>query len=844
MLARRWVLTAAVPLFVVLAIVAFLSVSFAISERKEQSRVIHTFEVIDRLQNLLSDVQEAEDSQRGYIITRQMRFLDRYRSGSNHARQDVDAFRKLTTDNPRQQARAERLRRLVDQRLEALEITLQNARQPATATPPILAAMNEGKQRMDALRRELAQGTAQENELLAMRIQARRLAEQNEIIFSSLAAFAAFLVLLAAAGLLVRNNSRLAQSEQKLAEESGILQATLDNMRDGIAMFSAQDELRAFNDRFFLFFDIPRSNAVKGVKLADIETALLGQSLPKDIFRGLDDGGTDRRISVRDRQLDVYRIPTPAGGFIIVCTDVTARVQAEQVAKQAQKMEAIGNLTGGIAHDFNNLLQIIGSNLDLAVLNAASAEKNAERIQHALSAVARGARLTGQLLAFARRQPLNPRATNLSRFIRETADMLQRTLGEQIEVECLVAGGLLNTLVDTAQFENAILNLAINARDAMPDGGKLTLELANSFLDDSYAATHGEVTAGQYVMVSVSDTGTGMAADVLARVFEPFFTTKPEGRGTGLGLSQVYGFVKQSGGHIKIYSEVGQGTTIKLYLPRTRKPQEDTGPMETGPVKGGSECVLVVEDDEDVRAAVFDMLTEFGYAVLKAENAEQALAILNSGVSIDLLFTDVVMPGPVSTREMARRARELHPNLAVLYTSGYTQNAIVHNGRLDDNVFLLSKPYRRDELASKIRSMLEPRRAPAAAPQPAPDNTGNQAAKRHGKILVVEDEPLILMATMTYIEEIGLQGIEASNGEQALSILQGDPDISVLLTDLGLPGMSGQQLIEAALGLRPDLKIVVISGRSAEHAAGQNAFQAEYLPKPFTPDQLQRVLMA
>jgi CheY-like chemotaxis protein len=403
--------------------------------------------------------------------------------------------------------------------------------------------------------------------------------------------------------------------------------------------------------------------------------------------------------------------------------------------------------------------------------------------------------------------------------------------------------------VDLAQFENALLNLAINARDAMPDGGKLTLELANSFLDDAYAGGHVEVTAGQYVMVSVSDTGAGIAPDVMARVFEPFFTTKPEGRGTGLGLSQVYGFVKQSGGHIKIYSEVGQGTTLKLYLPRTRKPQEETGPVVTGPVKGGTECVLVAEDDEDVRSAVVDMLTDFGYRVLKAENADQALAVLNSGVRIDLLFTDVVMPGPISTREMARRAQELHPNLAILYTSGYTQNAIVHNGKLDDDVFLLSKPYRRDELARKVRSLLDPKQGSIAATEPpAGDQSAgdglSMARTPPARVLVVEDEPLIRMATITFIEEMGLQGTEAANGEEAMSILRNDPDIGFLLTDLGLPGMTGYQLIEEALRLKPDLKIVIISGRSAEHAAGTKPFQAEYLSKPFTLAQLRRVLKA
>src|SRR6202000_1626702 len=239
--------------------------------------------------------------------------------------------------------------------------------------------------------------------------------------------------------------------------------------------------------------------------------------------------------------------------------------------------EAVGHLTGGVAHDFNNLLQIISANLDLAAADARHNPKTAERLQNAISAVERGSRLTGQLLAFARRQALDPRSTNLGRLLQEMTDLLRRTLGERIEVESIVSGGLWNTLVDPTQVENAILNLAINARDAMPNGGKLTIELANAFLDETYAAAHSEVSAGQYVMLAVSDTGTGMSPEIAARVFDPFFTTKPEGKGTGLGLSQVYGFVKQSGGHVKVYSEAGQATTVKIYLPRTRKPQEGMG---------------------------------------------------------------------------------------------------------------------------------------------------------------------------------------------------------------------------------------------------------------------------
>jgi CheY-like chemotaxis protein len=321
----------------------------------------------------------------------------------------------------------------------------------------------------------------------------------------------------------------------------------------------------------------------------------------------------------------------------------------------------------------------------------------------------------------------------------------------------------------------------------------------------------------------------------MAKAFDPFFTTKGVGKGTGLGLSQVYGFVKQSNGHIKIYSEVGQGTTVKLYLPRTRKPQEGVGPVPTGPIEGGSECILVVEDDPQVRAAAVDTLSELGYAVLRADNAEQALAILSSGAAVDLMFTDVVMPGPIGTRELARRAQELHPNILVLYTSGYTQNAIVHNGKLDDDAMLLSKPYRRDELARKLRQMFASRKNAGAPP-------AVEAPRARPKVLVVEDIGLIRMTTVEMIEEIGFAAAEAADGNEALKHLENDPAIGVLLTDLGLPGMSGRELVETALAMKPQLKVIVVSGYSTQESAVSE--RASYLMKPFDIEQLRRVLDA
>ncbi|HVU20020.1 MAG TPA: CHASE3 domain-containing protein [Rhizomicrobium sp.] len=828
-----------IPLVVVTAVISYFSVQFAAEERIEQGWVVHTYQVIDTLKDVLSDAQNAETGQRGYIITREQKFLAPYRAGVRRARANLQNLRGLTRDNPLQHARAEKLALLLDARIKALDASIAFTVQALKSSPELLAAMDLGRTRMDSLRVELARAIAEENRLLKSRIESRHVAERKEIIAASSAAFVALLVLLSTAVLLLRSNARLVESERELENESAILQTTLDTIRDGIAMFASNGDLCVFNAQFFGLLAIPTEFAHKGARLTDIRAAVQEAVRPL-----LDEGRAEeweqgyRRVSMSARELDVYRSPVPTGGVVVAVVDVTARVEAELVARQAQKMEAVGHLTGGVAHDFNNILQVIGANLERVVRERALSPEAAERIQSALDAVANGAKLTSQLLAFARRQPLDPRSTNVGRTIQDMTELLRRTLGESIEVECVVAGGLWNTLIDPSQIESAILNLSINARDAMPNGGKLTLEVANAFLDDAYAAQHAEVSPGQYVMIAVSDTGVGMSDDTVARAFEPFFTTKPEGRGTGLGLSQVYGFVKQSGGHIKIYSEIGQGTTIKLYLPRTRKPQEGMSPVLTGAPLGRSECILVVEDDESVRSAVVDMVSELGYKVLKADNADQALTILSSGVRIDLLFTDVVMPGAINARELARRACELHPHISVLYTSGYTRNAIVHNGKLDDDVFLLSKPYRRDELASKLRRLLD-KRPGSVSPVDLPIVATPPAS---GKVLVVEDIGLIRMTTVEMLEELGFKTVEAATGEDALTILQNDREINILLTDLGLPGMDGRKLAQEALRLNANLKVVIASGYSSEHGTEDLPPGSSQLMKPFDIEQLKRAL--
>ena len=384
-------------------------------------------------------------------------------------------------------------------------------------------------------------------------------------------------------------------------------------------------------------------------------------------------------------------------------------LRSQEILRQSQKMEAIGNLTGGIAHDFNNLLQVISGNLQLLSRDVAGNERAGRRVQNAMSGVSRGAKLTAQLLAFGRRQPLAPKVVNIGRLVSEMDDLLRRSLGEEIEIETVIAGGLWNTKIDPGNIENAILNLAINGRDAMQGSGRLTIEAGNASLDLDYAKLHPDLAPGQYVLLAVTDTGSGMTPAVLEKAFEPFFSTKPEGQGTGLGLSMVYGLIKQSDGHVKIYSEVGNGTTVKLYLPRSEEDEDSPVSPDANVSETGNETILVVEDDEDVRDTTIATLQDLGYKVLKACDAQSALNVIESGISIDVLFTDVVMPGQLKSPELARKALLRLPNLVVLFTSGYTQNAIVHGGRLDKGVELLSKPYTREALAARIRGLLSAR---------------------------------------------------------------------------------------------------------------------------------------
>ncbi|NUR14215.1 MAG: PAS domain S-box protein, partial [Bradyrhizobium sp.] len=397
----------------------------------------------------------------------------------------------------------------------------------------------------------------------------------------------------------------------------------------------------------------------------------------------------------------------PVKRHFFIGRDLTEKQAAEAQFRQVQKMDSIGQLTGGVAHDFNNVLTVITGTIGILADAVADRPELAAITKLIDDAAERGAQLTKHLLAFARKQPLQPREIDVNALVLEAAKLLHPTLGEQITIMPQLTEDAWPALVDPGQLSTAILNLALNARDAMPEGGTLVLETRNIFLDDGYASMNPELVAGNYVMIAVSDTGSGIPPELIDRVFDPFFTTKEVGKGTGLGLSMVFGFVKQSGGHIKIYSEQGHGTSVKIYLPRSSGVQETAFEvLQNAPVTGGDEKILIVEDDALVRQYVVTQIKSLGYAALEAANAAEALTIIDADKSIDLLFTDVIMPGAMNGRQLADEAVRRRPDLKTLFTSGYTENAIVHHGRLDSGVLLLAKPYRKSELAKMLRTAL------------------------------------------------------------------------------------------------------------------------------------------
>jgi signal transduction histidine kinase/CheY-like chemotaxis protein len=685
--------------------------------RSAREASLHSYEVLGTIKDLSHAILDAETGQRGYLLTGSDDYLAPYQASLDRVSFLQGELQRLTATDPAEQERLRALAPILRHKLEELAQTVQLRRDVGFDAAVRMVRTDVGRDYMKTIEATIDVMTGHEQSLLAQRLAAAdsRGAWFRWLMLSGVGVATA--ALLWAARLLNQawSRSHTAEAEQRTLAQR--LNASLDSLSQGVGVFGPNHNLRHWNECFQVLLNLPKSMLREGTPYAVFvaQTAEGGRAFLEDEDQirhvsGMVDGPiVYEHTKPTGHQLEIRRTPVPDGGFALTISDMTKRAQAEGVLREAQKMHAIGQLTGGIAHDFNNLLTVILGNLELVRMKLAGEDALLGRIERATWAASRGAVLTGQLLAFARRQPLAPTSINLAATMPDLIPLLRRTLGEHIEVRYVETAGLWPAMADPAQLESAVLNLALNARDAMPDGGRLTIELGNRVLDEAYARSHAEVVPGDYAMLAVSDTGHGMTSDVLVRVFEPFFTTKAEGKGTGLGLAMVFGFVKQSGGHVSIYSEPGEGTTIPLYLPRGVGDGTSVGQRPRQPIAlpRGQATVLIVEDEPPVREIAAAILGELGYQTLEAADGEEALRVFGAHASsVDLLLTDVVLPGKVRGRELAERIKAVRPEVKVLFMSGYTENSIVHQGRLDDGVQMIGKPFHREELARKVAAVL------------------------------------------------------------------------------------------------------------------------------------------
>lgn len=709
-----------------LALVGGLIFEVSRAARETRDQIRHSNHVIGAVKDLDLALRDAETGQRGYLLTGDDADLGPYSAALTRLGVLQDLLQGLTADDPLAQDRLRDLGPRVRRKLDALARSV-DLRRAGAADPAVdLVRTAEDRTLMQAIEGVLGSMTTDEDHRLADHL---KVGDRRGILVRGLAGFGTVLAvggLLWAAWLL---NQAWARSSRIEAEQRSLalrLQTSFDSLSQGLAVFDGAEALAQWNGCFAALLALPAETLRIGTPYATLVEATgrggpplletpeqLRQAAPQ-----ADGVVTYERAAAEARHLEVRRTAMRDGGFVLTITDVTDRAAAETMLRDAQKMQAIGQLTGGIAHDFNNLLTVILGNLEVVRARLGLDHPLQTRVARAVWAAERGATLTSQLLAFARKQPLAPRPLDLTAVIPQVVPMLRRSLGETIHIRYVESAGVWPAMADQTQLESAVLNLALNARDAMPDGGRLTIALANEALDAAYCRQHAEVEPGDYAMVAVSDTGQGMTPDIQARAFEPFFTTKVDGKGTGLGLAMVFGFVKQSGGHVRISSEPGEGTTIRLYLPRA------TG-VAGGVARGraavalprGAATVLVVEDEPAVREIACTMLSELGYRVLEAADGEEGLRVFEAHAArIELLLTDVVLPGARRGRDLAARVQAIRPGTKVLYLSGDTDDPVVHVGRPDEGAHLLGKPLHRDELALKLAEVMGARADPVPGP--------------------------------------------------------------------------------------------------------------------------------
>ena len=752
------------PILSLIALGALVATSlFAIDAQHKFRDLTRKAEDVElALSHLLDSVRDAEACQRRYMLTSADADLEPYRTAAQRETKEIEGFRGMIGKDDAAQQPWTQIQALADAEMTELERTIELQRAGNSTAALAIVGADIGKNIMDRLRAAIT--VLQDQEYRQANEQSEKADRQivrlqftTLLTVSLVMALAAFLFLDGRRRFehMRRTQRQLASSnanlDRNVAAKTAELSIALSAARD------AEEHVRELNagleeqvltrtreqDRIFRMssdmlgvgdFDgrlIRISPACEEITGRSVEQALTEPALalvhPEDreetrrIFvknvremrpvsftnRCLREDGGIRWLSWRITPMLAERL------FYFVARDVTEERHREEIVRQAHKMEAVGQLTGGIAHDFNNLLTIIIGNLDSLQRGLPEASPRARRqIEHALIGANKAAALVRRMLAFSRRQPLAPENIEVNALVTGMSEMLRRTLGETISIDSALNGGLWRTEVDPNQLESAILNLAINARDAMPKGGRITIKTANVTLDEAYVEANPDARIGQYVMIDFTDTGEGMTAEVLGRVFEPFFTTKPPGAGTGLGLSQIYGFIRQSGGHISITSKPGVGTTVKLYLPRGEGAQgraPAARPPASLDARSRGECVLVVEDEDDVRQFAVDALDEAGYRVASAPDGPAALARLAEHADIALMISDVVLGGQLDGGQLRDAALKLRPDLPVLFMTGYTRDALIHNGRLDDGVNLLAKPFTASALTQRVRQLLDAR---------------------------------------------------------------------------------------------------------------------------------------
>lgn len=727
-----------ITLFLLVGAISYRSIAILV---ENNAWVDHTQTVLVEVGQLDSLVTRSESAQRGYLITGDTAYLQTYDEALQRIPESIGRLRSLTQDNNIQQQRLDALQPKIGERLALLAKHIEQ-RQTLGIGALDPAEFDRGKTLMDEIRRSVGEIFAEEQRLYQIRAGAADAQVDLTIAVVVIGTVGGIVILCLVFYWLTREvgsrqraeamlkgvNERL---EERVRDRTATLEAEIAERRRVDETLHAVIEESPFAivglapDRKVMIWNraAERIFGYSADEILDRPYPLVppdGQAEFDQIFERSTAGERLRNVSVRRRHKDgaaveivfsgapLYDAGHQLRGIVFILEDVTLRRSLEQQLRQAQKMEAVGQLTGGIAHDFNNLLGIIIGSLDLLKERVAEDAESADLAQESLAGALRGAELTRRMLAFARRQPLQPKIINLNDTLPGMTHMLRRTLGEDITISTSTASDLWTALADPSQVEDAILNLAVNARDAMQQGGRLLIETANVRLDEVYAAQHAEVVAGEYVMLAVTDSGTGMPAEIVDRAFDPFFTTKEMGRGTGLGLSMVYGFIKQSGGHVKIYSEPGHGTTVKLYLPKAADGTAATidGPHIAVEHVVGTEAILVVEDDAKLRGIAVKLIRDLGYRVREADGAKAALAILDETDEIELLFTDVIMPNGTGY-DLARVARERRPHLKILFTTGYSEHFVKTGDAADFAAHLITKPYRKQELASKLRSVLE-----------------------------------------------------------------------------------------------------------------------------------------